>query len=55
MNLAGIISELHSELDHLQQAILSLERFDRPSTGMAEPAAECGTETRAVRGAGADS
>jgi len=53
MDVARIISELRLELGDIQQAILSLEQFDRP--GVAETAAQSTTELRIVRGPDADS
>jgi hypothetical protein len=55
MDVLRIISELRLQRDHIQQAILSLERLDRPRTGVTETAAESRTELRTVRGADAGS
>jgi hypothetical protein len=53
MDMARVISDRRSEFEHIQRAILSQERFGRPSIGTAEAAAQSRTELRTVRGAGA--
>ena len=40
MDVTRMISELRSEREHIEQTILSLERFDRLSTEAAEAAAQ---------------
>lgn len=55
MDVARAISELHSQLEHIQQAIRSLERLDRSNIGTAETAARFSKELRAVKGARAGS
>jgi hypothetical protein len=43
MDVTRIISELRLEREHIERTILSLERFDRLSTGTAEVAAQSET------------
>jgi hypothetical protein len=49
MDVTGILSELRSEREDIERAILSLERFDRHGTGTTEAAAQSVTEIRRVR------
>ena len=49
MDVTKIISELRLEREDIERAILSLERFDRPSAGTAEVAAQSAPGIRMVR------
>ena len=49
MDVTKILLELRSEREQIEWAILSLERFDQPSTGTTEAAAQSVTEIRKVR------
>jgi hypothetical protein len=55
MDVAKMILELRSEREHIQLAILSLERFGRATIGMAETAAQSRTELRIAVGLDAGS
>ena len=49
MDVTRIISELRSEQEDIDRAILALERFDRVSIGTTERAVQSTTEIRAVK------
>jgi len=49
MDVTKIISELRLEREDIERAILSLERFDRPSTGTTEMAAQSAAGIQMVR------